>query len=343
MTARKALFSAFKVSFFLALGLFFIWIFTKDLTREQFDEIFHSFASASYGWIALSILIALGSHVLRTLRWQMLLKPLGYAPGFWNVFMSLMIGYFANLALPRLGEVSRCGFLAQYENVPFQKSFGTVVAERAVDILTFFLLFVLNLVLQYSLLHQYVEEKIITPLSEKWAFIGSGYIMWMLLGAVVVMVMIVLIVFRRKLENMRWFRFIKGVFIGFWQGLKSVFQLQHTALFLLYSVGIWVMYFLMTWVCFFSMEEFSSMGMMAGFSVLVMGTIGIMVVQGGIGIYPVIVAETLVLYGAVATKAYALGWLLWTAQTLAIIVAGLLSIVILPLYNKQKNGNTTAD
>lgn len=340
MTARKALFSVFKIVFFLSLGFFFIWIFTRDLTAGQVDEIFRSFAQADYSWVGFSILIALGSHVLRTWRWQMLLKPLGYSTGFWNVFMSLMIGYFANLALPRLGEVTRCGFLARYENVPFQKSFGTVVAERAVDLLTFFLLFAVNLVLQYALLHQYVDEKVLTPLGELLSLTGKGPVLLMIIAAVCLILVALFVVFRRKWKSFRWFRFVTNIVRGFWEGLKSVFRLKHPFLFLIYSLAIWFSYFLMTWVCFFSMPEFSDMGMQAGFSVLVMGTIGIMVVQGGIGIYPVIVAETLVLYGAVATRAFALGWLLWTAQTLAIIIAGLVSIVVLPLYNKKKHGNT---
>lgn len=338
---KSRILAALKLIVFLGIGVLFIWLFTKDLSEEQLNEIYHSFASARYGWIVLSIFIALISHVMRTLRWQMLIKPLGYQPGFWNVFMSLMIGYFANLALPRLGEVTRCGFLAKYEKVPFQKGFGTVVAERAFDLLTFVVLFFINLFIQYDVLNYYVNEKIITPLSEKFTFIGKGYLLYAFIGGLAILI-VVFFIFRRKLAKYSLYRKIINVFKGFWDGLKSLTKLQKPGLFLLYTVLIWVMYFLMTYLCFYSIAEMSGLSMMAGFSVLVLGTIGIMVVQGGIGIYPAIVAETLVLYGAVSTKAYALGWLIWTAQTSALILAGIASLIILPLYNKQQHVHTRA-
>jgi len=338
---KSRILPALKLIVFLGIGVLFIWLFTKDLSEEQLNEIYHSFASARYGWIVLSIFIALISHVMRTLRWQMLIKPLGYHTGFWNVFMSLMIGYFANLALPRLGEVTRCGFLAKYENVPFQKGFGTVVAERAFDLLTFVILFFINLFIQYEVLNHYVNEKIITPLSEKFTFIGKGYLLYAFIAGLAILI-VVFLIFRHKLDKYSLYRKIINVFKGFWDGLKSLTKLQKPGLFLLYTFMIWLMYFLMTYLCFYSIAEMSSLSMMAGFSVLVLGTIGIMVVQGGIGIYPAIVAETLVLYGAVSTKAYALGWLIWTAQTSALILAGIASLIILPLYNKPQHVHTRA-
>jgi uncharacterized protein (TIRG00374 family) len=333
---KKKILSAVKLVVFLSIGLLFIWLFTKDLSKEEVSEIYSSLKNANYFWVVLSILIAIFSHVLRTLRWQMLLKPLGHDTGFWNVFMSLMIGYFANLALPRLGEVTRCGFLAKYENVPFQKGFGTVVAERAFDVLTFIVLFFINLALQYNVIIGYVNTKIYIPLAQKFTFIGKGYLIWALAGMAVLFV-ILFFIYKKKLEQIKLYRKIAGIVRGFVDGLKSLMKVKKPFLFLFYTVGIWFIYFLMTYLVFFSIKDTSGLSMMSGLSVLVLGTIGIMVVQGGIGIYPAIVAETLVLYGAVATKAYALGWLIWSAQTAALIIAGILSLIILPLINKKKD------
>lgn len=335
---KKVILSILKTLFFLGIGGLFIWLFTKDLSAEQEREILNSFSNAGYGWIILSIVIAIISHVIRTLRWQMLMKPMGYHASFRNVFMALMIGYFANLALPRLGEVTRCGFLARYEQIPFQKSFGTVVAERAFDLLTFIVLFIVNFILQYELLHQYVDEKILTPLSQKFTIFSEGYFPYLCLGGFLLLIALFFLL-RKPLRRFTFFRKIMGILRGFWDGLKSLTQLKQPGLFLLYTLGIWLMYFLMTYFCFYSIAEMSHMGMMAGFSVLVLGTIGIMVVQGGIGIYPAIVAETLVLYGAVSTKAYAMGWLIWSAQTLTIILAGIVALLLFPVINRYQHGN----
>jgi glycosyltransferase 2 family protein len=334
---KKKILSILKLLFFLGIGALFIWLFVKDLTSEQITEIFTSFKSAQYGWVALAIFISLISHVVRTLRWQMLLQPLGYNAGFWNVFMSLMIGYFANLALPRLGEVTRCGVLAKYEQIPFQKSFGTVVAERAFDVLTFVVLFIINFLVQYDLIHQYVSESFYMPLSQKFSFIGKGYILYSSIGVLIILLVIFLLL-RKKLNRFSLYRKIVNIIKGFVDGLKSLIKIRKPFLFLFYTVLMWFLYFLMTYICFYSIKEIGGIGMMAGFSVLVLGTIGIMIVQGGIGIYPAIVAETLALYGAATTTAYALGWLIWSAQTVTLIIAGITCLIILPLINKKQNG-----
>jgi glycosyltransferase 2 family protein len=336
---KKKIFSIIKLLFFLSIGALFIWLFVKDLTPEQLTEIFTSFKSAQYGWVALAIFISLISHVIRTLRWQMLLQPLGYNAGFWNVFMSLMIGYFANLALPRLGEVTRCGILAKYEPVPFQKSFGTVVAERAFDVITFIVLFFINFLLQYDLIHQYVTESFYVPLAQKFSFIGKGYILYSSIGVLIILLVIFLLL-RKKLNRFSLYRKIVNIIKGFIDGLKSLIKIKRPLLFLFYTILMWFLYFLMTYICFYSIKEIGGVGLMAGFSVLVLGTIGIMIVQGGIGIYPAIVAETLALYGAVSTTAYALGWLIWSAQTITLIIAGITSLIILPLINKKRNGES---
>jgi glycosyltransferase 2 family protein len=334
---KKKLFSAAKLLFFLGIGALFIWLFVKDLRVEEKKEILESFTKASYGWVILALFVSLLSHILRTLRWQMMLKPLGYKAGFWNVFMALMIGYFANLALPRLGEVSRCTILAKYEKIPFQKSFGTVVAERAFDIVTFLVLFFANLLIQYNLINHYVTERIYEPLAEKFSFIGKGYILYGLITGISIIV-ILFFVFRQRLSRFRLYKKIVNVFRGFIDGLKSLGKVKHPVLFLSYTLLIWSLYFLMTYICFFSIKETGGMSAWAGLSVLILGTIGIMVVQGGIGIYPAIVAETLVLYGATKATGYALGWLIWTAQTVTLILAGIISLIILPLYNRSQNG-----
>jgi len=142
----------------------------RNLSPAQKKEIIHSMGQANYAWIAFAILLGILSHFLRSVRWKMLMEPMGYKPSTSNVFFAVMIGYLANLALPRLGEVSRCGILTRYEKIPFNKSFGTVIAERTVDMILFLLLFFANLFIQSERLYVYVQTRIYVPLEAKFNY-----------------------------------------------------------------------------------------------------------------------------------------------------------------------------
>jgi glycosyltransferase 2 family protein len=338
---KKKFITALKLFIFLAIGFFFVWIFLKDLAPEQKKQILDSFSIANYWWLILSFFIGLLSHVFRTLRWEMLIQTIGYNPRFKNTFLSLMIGYFANLAIPRLGEVSRCTILTKYEKIPFEKSFGTVIAERAFDILTFFVLFFVNLLIQYNKISGYVHEKVYEPLADKFSFIGKGYVLYGFIVAIT-LVIIFIFIFHKRLLKFKFYQKIIMVLQGFWHGLKSLGNVKNPLKFLMYTIIIWTMYYLMSYVCFFSLLQTSNPGLDAVLSVLVMGTIGIMVVQGGVGIYPVIVAETLTLYGLTSIVGFALGWLIWGAQTFIIILAGVVSLILLPVLN-NKSHDTIGD
>jgi glycosyltransferase 2 family protein len=333
---KKNLFTALKLFIFLAIGFFFVWLFLKDLTSDQKKQILESFSIANYWWLILSFFIGLLSHVFRTLRWEMLIHTIGYNPKFKNTFLSLMIGYFANLAIPRLGEVSRCSILTKYEKIPFEKSFGTVIAERAFDLLTFIVLFFVNLLIQYNKISGYVYDKVYEPLADKFAFIGKGYVLYGFITAIIVGIILIFI-FHKRLLNFNFYQKIIKILQGFWDGLRSLAKVKSPLKFLLYTILIWTMYYLMSYVCFYCLVETSNPGLEAVLSVLVMGTIGIMVVQGGIGIYPVIVAETLTLYGISGIIGFALGWLIWGAQTFIIILAGVVSLILLPVLNNKSH------
>jgi uncharacterized protein (TIRG00374 family) len=297
--------------------------------------------NANYWWIAFAIPLGVLSHYFRALRWKMLIETMGYKPGNSNMFYAVMVGYFANLALPRLGEVSRCTILTKYENVPFQKSFGTVITERVLDIMVFFFLFFLNLALQAERLSGYIDENIYKPLESKLhlSFNLSGAFTIVTISFIVAFGIIAL-VFGKKIKANKYYKKIKLMALGFIEGLKSLTKVRNIWLFLLYSISIWTLYLLMAFVVFFSIPASSGLGLDAGLAVLVFGSIGIMVVQGGIGIYPAIVAETLVLYGVASEQGYALGWLIWTSQNLTIVVVGIISLILLPILNNRKNEKT---
>ncbi len=341
---KKNLFTALKLILFLGIGFFFIWIFVKDLTDEQKHQIFKSFSAANYWWLILCFVIGLLSHVFRTIRWNMLINTIGYQPKFKNTFLSLMIGYFANLAIPRLGEISRCTILTKYEKIPFEKSFGTVIAERAFDFLTFLVLFFVNLIFQYKTISGYVNEKITLPLKSKFEFFGKGYLLYAFIFCVICFTIFIWI-YHKRLLKYRFYQKILAILKGFLEGLKSLAKVKNPFMFMVYTVLIWMMYYLMSYVCFYSFVETSNPGFYSVFSVLVMCTIGIMVVQGGIGIYPVIVAETLTQYSIPDARVpnitgFALGWLIWGAQTFIIILAGIVSLIMLPIINNKPDDKT---
>jgi len=331
---KKAL-SAFKILFFLSIGIFFIWIFLRKLTADQKHEIWDSFIHANFSWLALALIIGFFSHLVRAMRWRMLLDPMGYHPKLSNTFYAVMIGYFANLALPRLGEVTRCGVLRKYEKIPMNKSIGTVIVERSIDMVVFVTLFFINFIVFFDKLNHYIDEKVFIPLSEKFQYAQVSAYFMVLVFLVFAIIFLTFFLFRKKVRKIKMYKKGKEILMGFWHGLWSVTKIKKPVAFIFQSFLIWILYFLMIWVCIFSLPETSHLGIGAGLSMLIFGSIGIMIVQGGIGIYPVIIAETLAIYGIQATTGYALGWLTWTAQTLLIVVAGIISLIVLPILNKK--------
>lgn len=327
-----------RFTIFLGIGIFFIWIFLRNLTADQKQEILNSMGNANYWWIALAIPLGILSHFLRAIRWKMLIETMGYKPRNSNMFFAVMIGYFANLALPRLGEVSRCTILTKYENVPFQKSFGTVITERALDMMVFFVLFFLNLALQAERLSGYIDEKIYKPLQAKLHLnveLSGAFAILMI--SFIVIFGIIFFIFRKQIASNSLYLKIKNIISGFVEGMKSLIKVRNIWLFGFYTFSIWALYMLMAYIVFFSIPASSRLGLDAGLAVLVFGSIGMMVVQGGIGIYPAIVAETLVLYGVASAQGYALGWLIWTSQNLTVVLVGIISLILLPILNNRKN------
>ena len=321
---------------FLFVGLLFIWLSLKDLSRLQINEILHSFRIANYNWIILSFVIGIFSHLIRALRWRMLLEPLGYYPRLLNVNFAVLIGYFANLALPRLGEVTRCGTLAKYEKISFSQSFGTVITERAFDLMTFFILFFVNLFFQYNRIHKYYLEKFYGPIAEKYSNVNiNNYIMYTVI-IFIILLLLFIFVFRKRIQHLHMYIKITDLILSFWNGIKTITKVKKPWLFVIYSILIWTGYLLSTYVCFFCFENTLHFGIGAAFVVLVFGAIGTMVTPGGIGAFTFIVAGVLInIYKLEAVDANAYGWMVWSAQTFLIIVAGTISFLVISFLNRN--------
>lgn len=326
---------------FLTIGVFFIWFFIRKLTPSEIQDIFQSFRDANYFWVVLTVPIGILSHYIRAVRWKMLLHTMNYAPKTSNVFFAVMVGYLANLAVPRLGEVSRCTILKQYEDIPFTKSFGTVITERVIDVLIFFGLFFLTVLSQANRLYAYIEANFYPALQRKFNidFALTGSLKIFSLASITILI-VLFFLFRKKIIATKFYRKLKNAFLSFMEGIQSLTKVKNIWLFAFYSLAIWGLYFLMSYLIFFSIPACSHLGMDAGLATLVFGSVGILLTPGGIGAFPAFVAETLALYGIASAKGYALGWLSWTSQNIVIVLLGIISLLLLPVLNHKKNDKT---
>lgn len=318
------------VLFALAIGAAIIWLSIRKLTSGDKEEIHAAFRQANYWWVALSLVVAFISNISRTIRWQMLLKPMGYRPKFGNVMMSVLVAYFANMGLPRLGEVVRCGLLRTHEKVPFEKSLGTVVTERFLDLMVFAGLFVLNFFLQFNKIHTYIEQEIFS----KFNFSLSGTLL--VLGLLFAVSIALLYIFRKNLAQLSIYQKIKHLIEGFWTGMKSITKVDKPLLFIFHSLFIWFCYWLMAYLVFQSLPITQNLGTLASLTAFTVGAIGMIVVQGGLGIYPLLIAGSLVAYSVSYPLGYAMGWLMWGSQTIGIITAGTIALILIPILNKTE-------
>lgn len=334
---NKSLRSVLQLLFSLGLGIFLIWWGVKGLSPEQQTEVLTAFKTTSYGWIILSMCLGMLSHVSRAIRSQMLLEPITKRPSFGNSLTALMVGYLGNLAFPRLGEVLRCGTLARYEGIPFEKAFGTVLAERVLDLVMLGLLVLTTLLLESATIGSFFMTNVATPFQEKLsnALPENPILSALILVTGLVIFGALLFWLNRTFKKSALYQKIKGVVTGIWDGLLSVKNVSNLPLFITHTFFIWLMYFAMIYCCFFAMEATQQLSPSVGLVVLTMGTFAIIATQGGIGAYPLIVAAVLVLYQVEYNLGYAFGWVAWTGQTALVLIAGFASLIAIPLINKS--------
>lgn len=329
---RKKIGNIVKFVFFVGLGIFFIYWFLSKLTADEKAQIWQAFDNVNYFWVAVVFVTGVISHVVRALRWRLLFEPLDYKPRVSTTFGAVMIAYLANLAVPRLGEVLRCGVLNQYEKIPIQTSLGTVVTERIIDLIGFALTVLLGLVLEFNLLKDYLYD----ALSQKMAVPSLATLA--LVGVLGLVLCIVLYrFFRKKLMQIPLFLKVKTTIIDFWQGIKSILYLRRPWLFVIYSLLIYFLYFLGGYIAFKVLPETMHLTLVSALMVYIFGSVGMMVTPGGIGLYPALIAETLAIYKITKPIGYALGWISWGVQQIVTLVFGMGYLIALPLMKKKNN------
>jgi glycosyltransferase 2 family protein len=320
-----------KIGFFFLLGIALIWWSLHQIPAEEWTK-FTLALKQSKLWIVFPVFIILGlSHFLRALRWRLIMEPLGYQPSIANTYFAVLIGYLANLAIPRLGEVLKCTILAKYEKVPAEKIVGTIVAERAFDVLSLGIVFLLALGLQFNVIEagwNQLKNQTATPLINSnegnwkiYLYVGIGVILLALF-----------FILRKRIPTI--VASIKQILSGIWEGVMSATKLKQQKLFFVYSIGIWFLYLLATYVGLYATAGTES-SFATAISCLAYASIGMILTPGGIGAYAYFMAKVLELNGVDYTLGLANGTLQWFSQFLIVLVLGGLSLILLPIINKQ--------
>ena len=307
-----------KIVLPLILGGFLVWYSLSIVSPETLLKYFQD---ANYSWIALGLFFGILSHLSRAYRWQFLLEPLGYKPSFLNSTLAVLVAYLMNIFLPRAGEVTRAAVMANYEDIPFEKGFGTIVAERLADLVMMLIIIVITLFIQFDFIWELLTKDFNPVKTISSLLIGIG-------------LFVAFIIYIKKGKS-KFAVKVKGFFLGLKDGVLSIFTMKKKWAFIFHTVFIWAMYVAMFWATIPAVEslEIPIGGVLIGF---IAGGFSIAATNGGVGLYPVAVAGALALFSVDEVTGNAFGWIMWTAQTAMIIVFGGLAFLLLPIVNKNK-------
>ena len=318
----RKVYNYLKIFFPPFLGIFFIYLSINITSVEERKLIISYIKNAELKYIIISIFFGILSHLSRAFRWKYLLIPLGYNPKFINSILAVLISYIANLGIPRSGEILRATTLSSYEKIPFEKLFGTIIAERIVDLLILLCLIFLSFSLQFELVWEVLNKRpmFLTTIS---------------IGAPILFFIFLVVKWFLKKSNSKISLKIKAILKGFIEGIMSIKNMPFKFNFIVHTVFIWLMYFGMFFIIKWTIPEMEKLDLEYLLLAFVIGGLTLTATNGGIGIYPLSVAMTLSFFGISNESGLAFGWIVWTSQTLMILFFGSLSFFILPLVNKR--------
>ncbi|MDC6362364.1 MULTISPECIES: lysylphosphatidylglycerol synthase transmembrane domain-containing protein [Flavobacteriaceae] len=319
----KSLKKFLKIFVPIAFGLFLVWYSYNATSLEERSQIIHYISNASPFWVTVSIVLGILSHVSRAIRWNYLLEPMGYRPKIINNIFIVLISYFANLGIPRSGEILRATALTTYEKVPFEKGFGTIVTERVLDLLMLLLIIMVTLVLQTDIILAFLEEKGIN-LVGAFGLLFAGIVGLFLATSII------------KKSKSALAQKLKAFLNGLLDGVLSVFKMKRKWPFILHTLFIWAAYVGMFWVIKHTVAETASLSLSELLVAFVGGAFAMSTTNGGIGLYPIAVSAALGIFGISSVSGDAFGWIMWIAQTLMVVVFGTISFIVLPLLNRNR-------
>lgn len=301
------------------MAAFFGWY---TFTKISVNDIIPYFKNANYWWIGLGVFLGFLSHLSRAYRWQFMINPMGYSIRFPNSIMAVFIAYFANYGIPRSGEVLRAAVATNYEQIPFEKSFGTIVGERIADLVVMALIILITLFFQFNFIYNLLIEKF-NPTKIIIAFIAFLLVSFIFIG------------FIRKSKSKFAIK-LKAFVNGLIEGITSIFRMKQKWPFIFHTLFIWGMYVLMFYVTSFAVPQLYNIPFIAIVIAFLSASFTVAATNGGVFFYPLAVYAAFSLFNIDKDPSIAFGWIVWTSQTLMIILFGILSFIFLPIYNRAK-------
>lgn len=307
----------------LGIGVFLIWYSLADLSSEDRQQLWNQIRFANPYWLLLSVFIGILSHLSRAFRWKYLLEPLGYSPRLIVSFSAVMIGYVANLGIPRSGELLRAVTLSNYEKLPTQKVIGTVIAERIIDLVMLMIVMLVTFLYNTDLLLNYFETQEISPFK----------MVYMLFVGLLIMVVGFLVLKKIKFSFLSK---IKAFINEIYEGILSVFSMKNKGAFIFHTIFIWFAYIAMFFVIKYCITETTNVSFSAILMAFVAGSFAMSATNGGIGAYPIAIGLVFSFFATTKSDGEALGWIMWGSHTLMTILIGGVCFIYLSLFLKKK-------
>jgi uncharacterized protein (TIRG00374 family) len=336
---RKSIIQSFKFTAFLVVGIILLWFAFRNV---DFKSLVDDLKEADYYWLILSLFFGLLAYLSRTRRWMLLIHPLGYKPSFPHTFYALMSGYLANLALPRIGEITRCVALGKKDNIPVDQLFGTVVVERTIDFFSLLIIMIVLIFTSGTLINEYLKESIFKPLREKvFGLFGFTWVVWLILFLAGITLLLLMIRYKKSLRKIRFFSKMFDLARGIIHGLKTIVNLDRKLEFLFHTFFIWTNYALMTWVVVFAIPSTSHLTFGNSIFILVIGGLAMSApVQSGLGAFHYFVSRGLAFVEGVKLEdglVYAI--LTHESQLIFVVIVGAISFFI--MLGKHHKAETT--
>jgi len=306
----------------ILLGAFLIVYTYEKFTPAQIEEIKNYFKNADYFYIYIGLIVAFLGNASRAYRWKFALEHMGYTSSFYNNFMAVNIGYLLNLTVPKSGEISRALILKKYENIPFDKGFGSIVAERIIDMLVLLIFMIVAIFCQFNIVKSFILDKI--PVHK------------LLIYSIFCAILLISLLLTYFYSKLNWVMNLKQKISGLKEGFFSIFHMEKKLEYLLHTSFIWFSFFFTFFITLYVIPETSSLSIEAIITAFVVGSIAISFTNSGFGSYPFLLSKILLFYSISETAGNAFGWIVWTSQMLLVLILGLLSFLFLPVFNRSK-------
>ena len=351
---KKHLSNLLKFTLFLGTGIVILYLVyqnqnasfieecqQKGISTENytlFDKIVNDFKGVNYWWVLVVLVVFTISNISRAIRWRMLIVPLGYQPKHINLFLSVILNYFANLGLPRIGEFVRAATISKYEKMAVEKVMGTIVVDRIMDVISLLIVIGITFLVQADAIYDYFNKRnqAATAGDAGQSGLLSSPILWAIVGFGL-FTLILIWVFREKILASTIGQKVVSILKGFAEGLQTIRSLKRPGLFLFHSANIWVMYIMMNYLCFFAFTPTEHLGFAAGLTVFVFGALGIVIPSpGGMGSYQYLVVQALALYGISESDAFSFSNIIFfSIQIGSNVVLGIIALILLPIINQN--------